>query len=96
MIFDFFSLGLFWYYFNILAATGIVYLMLLIMYQRSKRIIINTAEQPYRPDNTMIKLVFKIGIFAILWFIAREYGFADYVSQFFNWTSEIISEVWNG
>lgn len=93
---DFFSLAYFWYYFNILAITGIIYFMLAIMYQRSKRIIINTAEQPYKPDNSMIKLVFKIGVIAIIWFIAREYGLDKYVSEFFTWTSDLISGVWNG
>ena len=85
-----------WYYFNILAVTGIVYFMLAIVYQRSKRAIINTAEQPYRPDNTMFKLVFKLGLVAIIWFLAREYGFDKYISEFFAWSSNFISGVWNG
>lgn len=92
--------ALIWYYFNILAITGIVYFLLAIVYQRSKRIIINTAEQPYKPDNTMVKLVFKIAIVAILFFAVREFGLSEhvetgwnYVTQFFNWTSNLIGGV---
>lgn len=96
MLFDYFSLAYFWYYFNILAATGIVYFMLAIVYQRSKRSIINTAEKPYKPDNSMVKLVFRVAIFAIIVFMVREYGFSSYVSQFFDWTSDLIGGIWNG
>ena len=95
--------ALLWYYFNILAATGIVYFLLAIIYQRSKRAIINTAEKPYKPDNEMVKLVFKIAIVAILFFAVREFGLSEhieagwgYVTQFFNWTSGIIGGWYHG
>lgn len=97
------EIGLFYYYFNILAITGIVYFLLAIVYQRSKRVIINTAEQPFTPDNTMVKWVFKIAIVAILWFFIKEYGFAnhivlawEYVQSFFGWTSQLIAGIYNG
>ena len=96
MIFDYVSLAYFWYYFNILAVTGIIYLMLGIMYQRSKRVIVNTSEQPFKPDNSMLKLVFRIALVAIIWLLVREYGLSEYVSGFFNWTSDILLKVYNG
>lgn len=62
-----------WYYFNILAAAGIVFYLLEIMRQRSMRAIINTAEKPFKPDNTMFKRIFFLAILAIIFFLAREY-----------------------
>ena len=92
-----------WYYFNILVIVGIVYFLLAIMYQRSKRIIINTAEQPFKPDNSMLKLVIKISIAVMIWFFIREYGLADdvskaweYVKAFFDYAADKVSEVYNG
>ena len=93
---DLLSLAWLSYNFNILAATGIVYFLLAIMYQRSKRIIINTAEQPYKPDNSMIKLVIKFSIVAVIWFAAQHYGLDEYIKAVFEWTSELIGGFING
>jgi len=97
------KLALIIYYFNILAATGIVYFLLAIIYQRSKRTIINTAERPYKPNNEMVKFVFKIALVAILFFVAREFGFDKYVEigwdwgvQFFTWTLALIGGWYHG
>ena len=88
---------------NILVIIGILYFLLAIMYKRSSRIIINTAEKPYKPDNTMFKLVFKLSLVIMLWFLAKEYKWDeaisqwwDYTAQFLDWTSDKIGEVWNG
>jgi len=91
------------YYFNILAIAGIVYFLLAIAYQRSKQVIINTAEQPFKRDNSMLKLIIRIAVVAMVFFAVREYGLTEHVEaaweqihSFFSWTSDKISEVVNG
>jgi hypothetical protein len=93
---DYLSLAFFWYYFNVAAITTIIIFMLAIGYQRSRRVIINTAERPFKQDNSVIKLILKVAIVAIVWFVVREYGLDKYVGQFFTWASDLISEAWNG
>ncbi len=65
--------GLIWYYFNILGITAIVFFVMLISYNRSKRTVINigegtTKQQKFPP------FIKKMAIFGILFFTVREWG----------------------
>lgn len=67
-----FSAGWLWYHFNVLVIAGIIFYLLEIMRQRAKRIIINTAETPYKQDNTMFKKILLFCAFGLAYFGARE------------------------
>lgn len=63
-----------WYYFNILAITGILFFWLAIMWKRASQTIINTSERPYKPDNTLMRWTFYLVVFGIMFFFTRQWG----------------------
>ena len=65
--------ALVWYYFNILAITGIIFAVFLIAYNRSKRTIINIGESSAK-DQKFPPFIKNMAIFGILFFAVREWG----------------------
>lgn len=68
--------GLIWYYFNIIGIAGIIFFIMMIAYNRSKQVVINTAEQPAGSKKMppFLKFVVGMSIFGIIFFAVREWG----------------------
>lgn len=67
------TLGFVWYYFNVLAITGIVYMVLKLAIVRAQNSISNKAENISKADNNYLYFVMFISTFAIIYFLLREY-----------------------
>lgn len=65
--------GLVWYYFNILAMAGIIYMLLKIALARAERATINQAESKTKADNFIIRIAVFAALFGLVFFFMRQY-----------------------
>lgn len=68
--------GFVWYYFNIIAITGIIFFLLMIALNRSKRTVINIGEQSAQQNQApmFLKFVMYMSVFGIIFFACLEWG----------------------
>lgn len=65
--------GFVWYYFNIIGISAIIFLVMMIAYNRAKRTVINIGEGSTKESKFPV-FIKQIAIFGILFFAVREWG----------------------
>lgn len=85
--------GLIWYYFNILAMAGIIYMLLKIALARAERATINQAESKTKADNFIIRIAVFAALFGLAFFFMRQY--ISEFEKFWEWIVEGIQGLIN-
>ncbi len=83
-----------WYYMNILAMAGIVYLLLRLAIARAERVIVNQSESKAREDRLFIRFIMITASFGFILFFMREYK--DDIIKTWQTVSEQITEWYHG
>ena len=87
------TVGFVWYYFNVLAITVIIYMVLKLAIVRAGRARTDRFENMSKSDNQYIKFVMLIATFGIIYFLLREYidELKDLWSSIFNYAEGLIN-----
>jgi len=83
--------GLVWYYFNILAMAGIIYMLLKIALARAERATTNQSESKTSTDNFIIRIAVFAALFGLAFFFMRQY--ISEFETFWKWIIEGIQEL---
>jgi len=94
MLLDYVQTGLVWYYMNILAVAGIIYMILKLAVVRAQRAAINTAETRSTSDKIFLRFVMFAATFGIVFFLLREY--INQIEMFWDLIADGIKEIKNG
>jgi predicted PurR-regulated permease PerM len=94
MLLSYAQTGLVWYYFNILAMAGIIYMLLKIALARAERATLNQSESKTRDDNFIIRIAVFAALFGLVFFFMRQYisEFKDFWEWLINGIRELINE----
>lgn len=91
---DLTTIGLVWYYFNVIAIAAIVYKLLDLAAIRAKNASTNKAETQSKEDKLFIKFVMFVSAFGIVYFFTREY--IQGMKEIWNFAYEGIRGLING
>ncbi len=88
------TMGFVWYYMNILAMAGIVYMLLRLAIARAQKVTTNQSESKITEDRLFIRFVMFIATFGLVYFFMREH--INDLKEIWNWAYEGIQELING
>ena len=91
---DLTTMGFVWYYMNILAIAGIIYMLLKLAIARAERVVTNRSESALKEERFMTRIVMFAAIFGIMFFFMREY--VEEMKEAWKWATETIQGVYNG
>lgn len=67
------TMGFVWFYMNIIAIAGIIYMVLQLAIARAKRVVVNQSEEAIKNDRLWINFIMAITIGGLVYFFLREY-----------------------